>query len=92
MLPTFNAIQHPESYLRIWNIIGDPKAEPPIPAIIPVSRSTWLAWVKSGKAPAPYKLSERTTAWKTSEVYVFAEQLGSVKYIPNQNVAKKVAQ
>ena len=43
-----NSIHLPEAgLLRIKQIIGDPKAEPPIEAIIPVSRSTWWAGVKS---------------------------------------------
>jgi predicted DNA-binding transcriptional regulator AlpA len=79
-------------YFRIWHIVGNPKANPPIPAIIPVSRSTWLAWVKSGKAPAPRKLSERTTAWVISEIYAFAEQLNTTQYMPTKNISKKVAQ
>lgn len=69
--------QLPETgYLRIFQIIGNPKANPPVPAIIPVSRSTWLAWVKSGKAPAAVKLSERTTAWRVEAIRAFLVELG----------------
>lgn len=69
--------QLPETgYLRIWQVIGNPKAIPPVPAIIPVSRSTWLAWVKSGKAPAAVKLSERTTAWRVEHIRAFLVELG----------------
>lgn len=71
----FNSL--PETgYLRIWQIIGDKKATPPIPALIPVSKSTFLNWVKSGKAPAPCKLSERTTAWKVESIKAFLAELG----------------
>lgn len=36
--------QLPETgYLRLAQIIGNPKANPPIPALIPVSKSTWWA-------------------------------------------------
>lgn len=84
--------QIPEAgYLRIWQIIGKPKANPPIPAIIPVSRSTWFNWVKSGKAPAAVKLSERVTAWKASEVNAFAKQLGEVEYVPSVKVPQRGA-
>lgn len=34
----------------------------------PVGRSTWWAGVKDGKYPRGIKLSERTTAWRESEV------------------------
>ncbi len=66
-------------FLRIWQIVGNPKSTPPIPAIIPVSRSTFLNWVKSGKAPAAIKLSERTTAWKIEDISALVDQLGGAK-------------
>jgi prophage regulatory protein len=77
LIPPAQGYQLPETgYLRIWQIIGSPKAIPPVPAIIPVSRSTWLAWVKSGKAPAAVKLSERTTAWRVESIRAFLVELG----------------
>jgi hypothetical protein len=54
--------------LRLWQIIGRPKANPPVPPIIPVSAATWWSWTKSGRAPKPIKLGPRTTAWRASEV------------------------
>ena len=55
-------------YVRLRQIIGDPRAKPPIPAVIPVSRSTWWAWIKAGKAPPGTKLSPRITAWRVDEI------------------------
>lgn len=56
-------------FLRLAQIVGNPKAEPPISAIIPISRSTFLAGVKSGRYPLkPVKLSERCTAYRVEEV------------------------
>lgn len=46
---------------------------PGVLALIPVSRSTWLNWVKTGKAPKPVKLSERTTAWKVADIRAFID-------------------
>ena len=43
-------------FVRLPQIIGSTKARPPIPALIPVSRSTWWAGVKSGRYPQPVKL------------------------------------
>ena len=61
--------QLPETgYVRLNQIIGNPKADPPLPAIIPVSRSTWLAGVKSGLYPQPVRLSPRTTAWRIEDI------------------------
>lgn len=59
-------------YLRLAQIVGDKKAG--IPAIIPVSKSTWWAGVKSGRYPKPVKLSERCTAWRVEEIRSLIEQ------------------
>ena len=36
---------------RLEQIIGDPTADPPIPPLIPISKSTWWAGVRSGRFP-----------------------------------------
>lgn len=58
-------------YLRLAQIVGRParNGRPAIPAIIPVSRSTWWAGVKSGRYPQPVRtLGERITAWRVEDV------------------------
>ena len=66
----------PAGFLRLAQIIGNQKATPPIPALIPVSRSTFLAGVKSGRYPLkPVKLSERCTAYRVEEVKALLVQL-----------------
>ena len=62
-------------FLRVRQIIGDPKAEPPIPSIIPVSQSTWWAGVKSGHYPKPVKLGPRTTAWRVEDIRALIERI-----------------
>ena len=42
--------------LRLKQIIGDPKANPPIEAIIPISKSSWWEGVKTGRYPKAIKL------------------------------------
>lgn len=59
--------------LRLKDIIGDPKAKPPIPPIIPVSKSTWWSGIKTGRFPAPVKLGPRTTAWRESDIQAIIE-------------------
>jgi prophage regulatory protein len=54
--------------LRLPQIVGNPKANPPVPAIIPICASAWWAGVKSGRYPKPIKLSPRVTAWREDEV------------------------
>ena len=53
-------------YVRLPQIIGNPKTG--IPAIIPVSKSTWWDGIKKGRFPKPVKLSERTTAWRVEDI------------------------
>ena len=61
--------QHPETgFFRLPQIVGNPKATPPIPPIIPISKSSWWAGVKSGKYPKPVKLGARTTVWRVEDI------------------------
>jgi hypothetical protein len=61
-------------FLRLAQIIGNPKAVPPIPPVIPVSKSTWWAGVKSGRYPKPVKtLGERITAWRVKDIRSYIE-------------------
>jgi len=62
-----NTIQQ-SGFLRLKQIIGDSKANPPISPIIPICATSWWAGVKSGKYPKPIKLGEKTTVWRASEV------------------------
>ncbi|MGV8059792.1 MAG: helix-turn-helix transcriptional regulator [Smithellaceae bacterium] len=79
-------------YLRLCQIIGtlaasqkkrsannvDRKTEEPLyQPIIPVSRSTWWAGVRSGRYPAPVKLSSRCSAWAEEAIDKLAETLGA---------------
>ena len=73
-------VQLPETgFLRLWQIIGDPKANPPIPPLIPVSRSTWLAGVKSGRFPKSVRLGPRTVAWPVEEIRALMQCLAGGK-------------
>ncbi len=64
-----NQYSLPETgYLRISHIIGNNKINPPIPAIIPVGKSTWWQGVKDGRFPKPVKLGARTTAWRVEDI------------------------
>lgn len=67
--------QLPETgYVRLQQIIGDSKATPPIPALIPVSKSTWWAGVKSGRYPKGKKLSTRITGWRIEDIRALIER------------------
>ena len=62
-------------YLRLPQIIGDPKATPPIPPVTPVGKSTWWAGVKSGRYPKPVKLGPRITAWRVEDVRALIDRI-----------------
>jgi predicted DNA-binding transcriptional regulator AlpA len=42
--------------------------------LVPVSKSSWWAGVKSGRYPASVKLGAKTTCWRLSEVMALIEQ------------------
>lgn len=51
-------LQKPDRLLRLKEVLQ----------IIPVSKSSWWAGVKSGRFPQPVKLGPRTTCWRESDV------------------------
>lgn len=66
------AKQLPEvGYLRLPQIIGDAKRG--IPAIIPISKSSWWSGVRDGRYPASVKLGPRTTAWTVDSIRALIE-------------------
>ena len=63
-------------YLRLSQIVGKPATDsaPAIPAIIPVSKSTWWAGVRSGRYPQPTRaLGSRITAWRIEDIRALIE-------------------
>lgn len=41
---------------------------PTVLKLIPVSRSTWWAGVKTGRFPRPVKLGPRMTVWRVEDI------------------------
>lgn len=55
---------------------------PQILSVIPISRSSWWAGVKSSKYPAPIKLGENTTVWRAEDIHALIKKIaekGGVK-------------
>jgi prophage regulatory protein len=67
-----NEILLAAGFLRIWQIVGDKKRG--ILPLIPISKSAWWDGVKTGRYPAPVKLSPRVTAWKVQDIRALIEQ------------------
>lgn len=42
---------------------------------LPISRSTWFAWRREGRAPAPIQLSPRITAYRAEDVHALLAEL-----------------
>ena len=63
-------------FVRLYQIIGNPKATPPIPAVIPVSKSTWWNGIKEGRFPQSVKLGSRTTVWRVEDIRRLIETAG----------------
>lgn len=61
-------------FLRLAQILGNPRARPAIPAVIPISKSSWWAGIKSGRYPAPVKLGPKTTAWRVEDIRALIAQ------------------
>lgn len=55
-------------FLRLSQIIGNPKADPPIPPIIPIGKSSWWLGVRNGRYPRPVRLGPRTTVWRVEDI------------------------
>jgi predicted DNA-binding transcriptional regulator AlpA len=65
-------------YLRLAQIVGNRKTD--TPAIIPVSRSTWWAGVRSGRYPQPTRaLGPRITDWRVEDIRALIESAASAK-------------
>lgn len=63
-------------FLRISQIVGNPKRG--IPALIPVSKSTFWSGVRSGRYPQPVRtLGERITAWRIEDIRAYLKQAGA---------------
>ena len=62
-------------FLRLPQIVGDPKAEPPIQGLIPIGKSTWWAGVKTGRFPKAVKLSTNITAWRAEDIRALIDRL-----------------
>jgi prophage regulatory protein len=47
---------------------------PAVLALVPVSRATWYAGVKSGRYPQPVSLGPRCVAWRASDIQQLVSQ------------------
>jgi predicted DNA-binding transcriptional regulator AlpA len=63
---------------RIWEVIGNPKLG--ISGIVPMCKASWYAGMKDGRYPKPVKLSERSVAWRKTDIDALVARLSSGKW------------
>jgi prophage regulatory protein len=64
----------PTGYLRLAQILGNPKSTPPIPPLIPIGKSSWWEGVKTGRFPKPIKLGPRITVWRVEDIIALIQK------------------
>jgi predicted DNA-binding transcriptional regulator AlpA len=64
-------------YVRLCQIIGNKKSNPPIQGILPISRSSWYEGVKSGLYPQPVKLGSKTSLYRVEDIRELLSRLNS---------------
>ena len=68
-------------FLRLRQIIGDKKANPPIIGLIPISRSTWYSGVKAGIFPQKVQIGRKAVGWRVEEILDLIRRLAEVRPI-----------
>ena len=61
--------------LRLKQILGDPKADPPVEPIIPINKSSWWDVISKGKYPKHIKLGENTTVSREDDIRKLIDSL-----------------
>lgn len=63
---TSSAVTLPETgFVRLSTILQ----------VLPIGRSTWWQWVKTGRAPAGTKIGPNTTVWSATAIRDFLARL-----------------
>lgn len=67
--PPIAAVLPDDALVRVRQIIGDAKSDPPLPAFLPVSRSKFYAMVRGGHLPPPVRLpGSSSSLWRLGEI------------------------
>lgn len=62
-----------ERLLRLREVIGDSRRG--ISGLISMSRATWYRGIQRGKYPRPVKISDRSVAWRLSDIQELIRRL-----------------
>ena len=64
-------------FLRLKQILGDKKANPPIPPLIPISKSAWYKGILTGKYPKPLMLGTRTAVYSSESIRALIDRVAN---------------
>jgi prophage regulatory protein len=64
-------------FVRLKQILGDKKANPPTPPIIPVSPASWWNGIRDGIYPAGKKISVNITVWAVEDIRDLIERINN---------------
>lgn len=67
----------PDARIKLPQIVGDPKADPPLPGIFPASRTQLYRLIQQGRFPAPLKPFPgcRASYWRYGDVLAAIRRL-----------------
>ena len=66
-----------DAIVRLSAIIGNPKADPPVQGVFPVSKSTWYQGIIDGKFPKPVALGVRACGWRVGSIRKLLREAGA---------------
>lgn len=70
----FQNVLPAEGFMRLVQIVGNPKANPPVTGVIPISKSSWWEGCRTGKYPRPVKLGPKTTVWRVEDIRALIQE------------------
>ena len=60
-------------FLRLKQLVGDPKANPPVQPIVPIGSTSVWRKIRNKTFPAPLKLGPMTTVWRAEDIRAWIE-------------------
>ena len=77
----------PEARIKLAQIVGDPKTDPPIPGIFPVGKTTLYNLIRRGQFPAPIKPFPGCRA----SYWIYGDVLAAIKRLEAGNAGASYA-
>lgn len=62
---------------RLAEVIGDRRNG--VAGIVPMSKASWYRGMADGRYPKPVKLSERSVAWRSTDIDALVRRLSGIE-------------